>query len=281
MESPQELERLEAALVQAGRILAPAQTPDYSTRVVALLEQERSIPMGGTLFGGFRIRWAWVAFAAVLLSLALVLAFPDTREALAQLLGLRTIRIVPATPTLTATATLPRVPSATTGAGLATAPAGTPTRSVTPSSLTQCCETTLGDAQMRSQFKLLLPPTPAPSRVYFQELADFGGAEQVILVFGNPSAPEFTLYEATDFLYGKIISGGTVIEETQVRGQRALWLTGAPHLLVVLDANGRPQWESDRTVNVNTLAWEVGNVTYRVETNRSKEAAIRFAESLQ
>lgn len=259
MEPRQELDKLENALVYAGRVLAPARTPDFSARVLTDLRQQAKSTRG-TPLGRARVRWAGAALAAALLALVLVLLFPDTREALAQLLGLRTVRIIPITPTLTATA----------GAGPATATA--------PSA--QCCPTTLEDARARTRFKLLLPPE-VPSRVYFQDLKDFGGAQQVILVFGNPDAPRFTLYEATNFLYGKIVSGGTVVEETKVNGQRALWLTGAPHLLVRLDANGRPQAQSERTVNVNTLAWEIGNVTYRLETSFDKEEAVRIAESLR
>jgi hypothetical protein len=176
------------------------------------------------------------------------------------------------TPTPTPTITVTPNPSMT--------PVPTPSPTLTPILRAQCCETTLADARTRAKFKILLPPTESPTRMYLQNLPNFGNAQQVILVFGDPNTPRFTLYEATNFLYGKMVGGGTMIEELQVSGQRALWLSGAPHLLVYLDANGQPQFGSERSVSANTLAWEIGDVTYRLETNASKEEAIRFAESL-
>lgn len=259
----EDLDRLEQALVRAGKMMAYPATPSLAPRVSAELQAERH-PRAR-----FASRPVYVAALAILLAFALLIAFPEAREALAQILGLRTVRIISVTPTATL--------AATPTPGIRSTPV--PTR--TPAAFVQCCETTLADAQARTQFKLLVPSTEAPSQVYFQELKNLSDSQQVILLFGDPSAPQFTLYEATGFLYGKIVSGGTVIEETQVRGQRALWLAGAPHLLVYLDANGQPQFQSERTVNANTLAWEIGNVTYRVETNATKDAAIRFAESLQ
>lgn len=206
-------------------------------------------------------RLALAALAALVIAVSLLIAFPETREALAQLLGLRTIRIIPVTPTPTA----PLIPTPTPQAGKI-----------------QCCETTLADAQARARFKILLPPGEIPSRVHFQELPSFGpGGQQAILIFGDPSAPRFMLFEATDFLYGKLVSGGTVVEETRVKQERALWLTGAPHLLVYLDARAQAQFDTERTVYANTLAWEIGDVTYRLESDLAKEAAVRLAESLQ
>jgi hypothetical protein len=112
--------------------------------------------------------------------------------------------------------------------------------------------------------------------------------QQAVLIFGDPEQPRFVLYQATRMLYEKMIRGGdrgTAITETQVSGQRALWLTGAPHVLVTLDQNGQPVLDFERPVNANTLIWETGDrdtgVTYRLETPLSLEEAIEFAESLR
>ncbi len=267
MEERSEFQNLEELLARAGKSIAYPATPALATRVRAQLESQS------------RQRRAWVprrAFAlavAIVLAITLLLAFPETREALAQLLGLRTIRIIPVTPTPTLTNLFP-TPLLGGEAG------ATPAQILTARA--QCCETTLAEAQEKSKFKILLPSSQTPSRVYLQMIPDFGsGAQQVILVFGDPNASQFVLYQATNFLYGKIVSGGTVISEAQVKGQRALWFTGAPHLLVYLDSNNRIRFESERVVNLNTLAWESGDVTYRLETTMSKEDAIRIAESLQ
>lgn len=260
MEERNEFQNLEVLLMRSGKSIAYPATPPFAARVSARLAADSPL------------RFAWAPRRAFLLAIAIVAAivllleFPETREALAQLLGLRTIRIIPATPTSTLISPSSIVlPSPTSGEVRA-----------------QCCETTLAEAQAKSRFKILLPPSQTPSRVYLQSIPDFGNdAQQVILVFGDLKTPQFLLYQATNFLYGKIVSGGTQISETRVKGQRALWLTGAPHLLVYLDSNNRIRFESERVVNLNTLGWESGDLTYRLETILSREDAIRIAESLR
>jgi hypothetical protein len=155
---------------------------------------------------------------------------------------------------------------------------GTPTPTPTITSLSQCCETTLADARRRARFKILLPPSPAPSRVYFQEVQD---GQQLILIFGDPNAPRFTLYESTLVMYQKGINPGTFLAETEVKGARAVWLSGAEHVVVLLDASGERRIDTERVVNANTLAWEIGDVTYRIETTLSRDQAVQLAESLQ
>jgi len=169
---------------------------------------------------------------------------PETRNAIAQLLGLRSIQIILLTPT-----PVPARPVNET-ARPAVAPSPTPRA--------QCCQTTLTAAQARARFKLLLPPDQSPSGVYLQEL--LGDGQQVVLVFGDPGAPTFTLYEAHSFLYQKVVNfgkgvgPGTIIAETKVHDMRALWLTGDAHILVTLDARGNPIPDSQRVVDANTLA---------------------------
>ena len=266
MDSENDFEKLEEVLVRAGKTIGYPATPSLGLRVRAELQT----PSARRAFELPRL--VWTVAIAVVLAIALLLAFPETREALAQIFGLRTIQIIPITPTATVSP-LPTQTNATS----------TPTILPSPSPFAQCCETTLDDARAKSNFPIRLPPSPPPSLVFLQKIPDFGtlNPQQVILVFGDPNHPQFTLYEATDFLYGKLVSGGTVIEETRVDGARALWLEGAPHLVVYLESHGVPRPNTERPVNANTLAWEIGSVTYRLETNTSKEEAIRFAESLR
>lgn len=264
-----EFQKLEQALIDAGRAIEYPRTSDLAARVRAELNDElrRERPR---LPAGARLRPVWLVALAIIAALALLLIIPETREAIAQLLGLRTIRIIETTPT-------PLPPAAT--------PAPTSTPGVVP--FKQCCESTLAEAQQRADFKLLLP-NEEPSRVFFQDQVFGRGSEpqQVVLVFGDPDRPRFVLYEAHYWLYEKTLTRrGTVISETQVNGQRALWLTGEPHLLVTLDRSGQPQIDFERPVNANTLIWEVrrpdNEVTYRLETALSLAEAIEFAESLR
>ena len=268
-----EFQKLEQALIDAGRVIEYPRTPDLATRVRTQLNGELrhewprqpDRPLG-------RWRPAFVVVLAIIAALALLLIIPETREAIAQLLGLRAIRIIETTPT-------PPPSPATLRP--------TPTLGVVP--FKQCCESTLAEAQQRADFRLLLPPDAEPARVFFQDQAFGPGSEpqQVVMVFGDPDRPRFVLYQATRYLYGKMVprDSGTVITETQVSGQRALWLTGAPHVLVTLDRYGEPVLGLERPVNANTLIWETGDidtgVTYRLETALSLAEAIEFAESLR
>ena len=293
---------LELALVQAGRAIAYPPTPPIAARVAQSLAATPMRPAPRTARTPWWRAWAWPRrrlvgslVVALFLTLCLLLAFPNTREAIAQFFGLNTIRIFPITPTPTATSTptaqIAPTPVGASGAQLVITPQPTTTPSATPTPAprAQCCETTLADAQARAQFKLLLPPNQPPSRAHLQQI--FDPFQQVILIFGDPASPTFTLYQAHNAAYGKFVpfgkgvDAGTIIETLRVRGQPAFWMTGAPHLLVYLDARGTPVPESARTVDVNTLAWEALNgrdsLTYRIETKLSKEEAIRFAESLR
>ena len=266
-----EFQKLEQALIDAGRVIEYPPTPNLAALVRAELNGELRRDRSRQPDRA-RLRPAFIVALAVLAAIALLLIIPETRDAIAQLLGLRTIRLIEATPT-------PLPPEAT--------PAPTPTLGVVP--FKQCCESTLAEAQQRADFDLLLPPDEDPSRVYFQDQVFGRGSkpQQVVLVFGDPDQPRFILYQATRFLYGKVVprEGGTVITETQVSGQRALWLTGAPHILVTLDRNGAPLLDFERPVNANTLIWETGDidtgVTYRLETSLRLDEAIAFAESLR
>lgn len=269
-----EFQKLEQALIEAGRAIEYPPVPNLAARVRRDLNPDRSRQPDRA-----RPRPAFVIALAMLAAIALLLIIPETREAIAQLLGLRTIRIIETTPPPQ------QIPLTATPARTTPVPSATP--GVVP--FKQCCETTLAEAQQRADFELLLPPDEQPTRVFFQDQVFGRGSEpqQVVLVFGDPDRPRYILYQATRFLYAKVVprDGGTVITATQVSGQRALWLTGAPHILVTLDQNGDPLLDVERPVNANTLIWETGDfdtgVTYRLETALSLEEARAFAETLR
>jgi hypothetical protein len=265
---------LEQALIDAGRSIEYPAMPDIAARVRIRLQADRSRrPMRLQ----FRLRPALIVAAVIVIVLAALIAIPETREAIAQLLGLRTIHIIEVTPT-------PTIAHAT--------PRPTPTPGVVP--FRQCCPTTLAEAQRKARFKILLPPDEQPAQVFFQDqiMGPGSDAQQLVLVFGDPQTPRLVLYEAQSWVYEKMVGvfakqvgSGTVLTETQVSGQRALWITGAPHILVTLDQSGKPILDTERPVNANTLAWEAGTIdngiTYRLETAISLEEAIKFAESLK
>lgn len=282
-----EFQKLEEALIEAGHALEYPRTPQLAARVrtelAGQLSPERPRRLDRTRLHPVR----WVALA-VIAALALLLIIPETREAIAQLLGLRTIRIIEATPTPTTRQDPTPQEMPLTATPVRTTPDPSPTPGVVP--FKQCCPSTLAEAQQKARFKILGPPAELPTQVFFQDQIFGRGSapQQVVLVFGDPDRPRFVLYQATRLLYGKVISRGdtgTVITETQVSHQRALWLSGAPHILVTFDRDGEPLLDFERPVNANTLIWETGDpdtgVTYRLETSLSLAEAIEFAESLR
>ena len=80
--------------------------------------------------------------------------------------------------------------------------------------------------------------------------------------------------------FEKILGQGTTIATVKVGGVSGYWISGAPHEIVFVDANGRPVFESRRSVG-DTLLWARGDVTYRLESGLDEAAAIALAESLR
>ena len=282
-----EFERLENALVRAGREMEYPETPALAARVRNELTRD-ALPRAVVPTRN----WARILIplaAAIVLALALLLAIPNARDAVAQFLGLRGLRIFYVTPPPTAAPTMSPRPTDLSARATNTP---TPRATATPTikSFTLCCETTLADAQKRARFRLLAPRGEMPSKVYYQRI--FAEGEQVVMVFGDPENPRFTLYQAQRWIYGKMVgdlygkglSSQTVIGETFFDGHRALWFSGAPHIVMMLDASGKPIYETQRDVDANTLAWEIGDsdlgIIYRLETKASLRDATRFAESL-
>lgn len=277
-----EFEKLERALLRAGREMEYPATPAIAARVRDELLQAPTAPARNWQ------RLLVPIAVAIVLALVLLLALPTARDAVGQFLGLRGLQIFYLTPTPEPTKTHTPAPTLAGMAATRTAPAATPrptmTRSLNP--VEQCCETTLEEAVRRASFDLLLPPGQMPSRVFYQRIFEDG--EQVIMVFGDPENPEFTLYQAHRWVYGKIIAKGltgqTTLDETEVNGERALWFSGAPHVLVTMDRLGRQNFDVARTVDANTLVWETGDldrgVIYRVETRATLQEARDFAQAL-
>ncbi len=278
-----EFQKLEQALVRAGREFNFPATPAIVSRVRFDLTQNTPAPNPSASHPWWRVLMP-VAIALIL-AFVLLFAFPNTRDAIGQFLGLRGLQIFYATPTPAASpTTVSAAISATPSPARTITPRPSSTPTVEPFAL--CCETTLQDAVLRSSFPLLMPPNMTPSKIYYQNIFDTG--EQVVMLFGDPENPDFTLYQAHRFIYGKIIGkmmgGATVLAETTINSERAYWFSGAPHVVMFLDPNGRPVYSSRRVVDANTLVWETGEldlgIIYRIETNKSLDDAQAIAVSL-
>ena len=79
--------------------------------------------------------------------------------------------------------------------------------------------------------------------------------------------------------YEKVAGSGTTVEAVRVGGHPGYWLAGEPHTLFYIDADGRSIDEHRQAVG-QTLIWSDGDLTFRLETQGSKEEAIALGESI-
>ena len=124
---------------------------------------------------------------------------------------------------------------------------------------------------------------------FMAESADVlsGPGQQVILVYGPRSdigpvpedgEPLLTLFQfGAEGVFQKQIFPDTLIEELEVAGLPMLWFEGAAHILKYQDPDGSERVELERIVNRNTLAWELDDVTYRIETILPRETVVGIA----
>jgi hypothetical protein len=139
--------------------------------------------------------------------------------------------------------------------------------------------TTLADAQSKVPYSILLPEYPsdlgAPDHVYIQNM----DGPMVILVWLDPAQSKeilMSLHFIPDGSWAVKKFEPTVIEETQVNGEYAIWTTG-PYPMYF--SNGDLQFR--RMVTGHVLIWAGEDVTYRLESDLSLEEAVRIAESLK
>jgi hypothetical protein len=80
---------------------------------------------------------------------------------------------------------------------------------------------------------------------------------------------------------GKAIGPDTTLEAVPLSsGNAAYWLAGQPHQFFYRDTAGNMQPETLRLAG-NTLLWEAGGVTYRLEAQVTREEAVRIASTIR
>jgi hypothetical protein len=84
--------------------------------------------------------------------------------------------------------------------------------------------------------------------------------------------------EVGDGFFTKIVDLGTTVRLVLVDGERAYWLSGAPHFFFYESPTGRV--EDPRRWVGDALLWVDGPITYRLETALGPERAIEIAESV-
>jgi hypothetical protein len=142
-------------------------------------------------------------------------------------------------------------------------------------------EMSLARARARVSFPVLVPRRyQEPSHVIFYGSDPPGG--QVTLVYGSLERPRLLVTEflgmRVEGVFDKKAGRRTAVEQVRVGGGPGIWLGGAKHQFSFLDEGGMTRAYETRLAG-NTLVWERGGLTLRLEGDLSKPAAIRLAES--
>jgi hypothetical protein len=256
----------------AGRLDVPE--ADLADAVRAAIEA-RLQPRAAVARPRRRLLTRLALAAAVVLAVALALS-PQAREAIAEriLQGVQILRIAAPTPT--------------------SAPPG-PTATAEPLALRLGLgrRVSLDDAATKADFPILLPESPLlgpPDEVY---VASTSGGNRVSLVYGErdglPAATEtgvaalVTQFEGdvSDDVVRKGLPPETTVELLDVDGGRAIWIEGAPHFVYVYRAPDGEFHEDRGRLAGNTLLWERGDMTLRLEAEVDRETALRLAGSVR
>jgi len=240
---------LERALTVLGREVDVPEAPDLAVVVLARLERG---PRPRT-----RRRLALAVAFVVLAALAATLAIPEARSAFFRVfeIGGERIELVDE---------LPAVAPAPTELDL---------------ELVLGERVTLDKARGEAGFDLR-ELDEVPDRVYLGSRGTvwflFGTPERVRLLVAQTPRHSF----AQDFMLKKLAGAGTRIEPVAVSGSPGLFLSGEPHVVLLLDSEGQVVDESARLAQ-QVLVWENDGVAYRLEGDFDKEKALRLARALR
>lgn len=252
-----ELDRLEARLTALADAVVFPPTPELTAAVRSRLEPRR----------GSQRRWLWALAAALLLAVAGgVAALPQARETIAGWLGIKGVNIQ-------------RVEHPPTPSARPSGPIGTRLGLGQPE--------TLAEAERLAGFKIQVPADlGAPDEVFYR--SDAGAV--TLVYYPRPGLPEasqtgagalVTVLKASleGPILNKAIGPGTQLQQTNVAGTPAYWLSGSPHDVFYSDSRGVFREDTLRLAT-NTLLWQRGELTYRLEATIDLDAARNIAASV-
>ena len=137
----------------------------------------------------------------------------------------------------------------------------------------------LAEARRRAGFDLL-ELEEHPDAVYL------GSRDTVWFLYGEPDAVRLLVAQTPDtevdepFVFKKLAESGTQVERASVRGEPAYFVSGEPHLVMLLDEFGLEIPESVRLAR-NVLLWEEEGRTVRLEGDLTLADALELAESMR
>ena len=240
---------LERDLTLLGSAIEFPPTPLLAQRVQARIAAE---PRERPRWEGRRL--ALVALAAVLVAIAIAFAVPPARSALLRWFGLSGVRI----------RRVDELPQ-------------TPVRG----KLFLGRHLSLADARHTVAYRLRVPAKASHPRAVYLRSYPPGGA--VSFLYGSPRRPRLLMMQfeanASPFIE-KVVATGTRVERVRVNGHRGYWLSGGRHFFIYIGRDGQTDEESLRLAG-NTLLWEDGPLTLRLEGKLTKDEALAIARSVR
>lgn len=243
---------LERELRDLGRALDWPAAPNLAPAVRARIAEPR------TSFAWRRVLVVAAVVGAVAVGAAM--AVPGARTAILDWLGLRGT-------TIERVETLPPTPTV-------------------PDELGVGEQTTLADARKRAGFDV---PDPAETSLGEPDEVRFDSANgQVAFIWRKTDGSIETLLtvfraDVDRTFIRKWVDAGTPLEPVTVDGAPGVWIGGslehAPHSFVYERPDGQFREETFRLAGA-TLLWEDGDLTWRLEGDRTRAEAIRIAEAL-
>lgn len=254
----------EALRALGSRVVYPP-APDLAARVRRELEANPTAPRETWWTPLFQRRKLVTLAATVILLAALVVAaIPDARTTVAGWLGLPGVTIIES----------PAVESPRIGRFFLV---GVPR--------------TLDHAREEAEFNVLVPTLPGledPDEVWFDVNAVGGAVSFVYYPTAEIPEAEETgagllisqfLGELNPNMYGKGVGPGVSLETISINGEFGLWIEGDPHNFSYTDPSGDTKSRPTRLAG-NTLLWQQGDLTLRLESALDRDSAIAIAESM-
>ncbi|MHB8508098.1 MAG: hypothetical protein ACYDGR_05535 [Candidatus Dormibacteria bacterium] len=265
---------LESALRAAGRGLAYPPTPNLGPAVVATVG---ALPARAP-------RRAWrpgrsgFAVALAILAAVATLLVPQARDTVAGWLHLRGLRVE----------TVPRgtLPSPSAPGS----PAAGDLRDQLDRRLDLRGRVTLARARAAGFATALPASLAAPDRVYLETTPL--GSQVSLLYYPSANLPPSTdpgvgllltvtrTTLETAFIRKFVEGDNTTIDIVRVHGADAVWIGGHPHA-VFLSAPGGDLNAAALRLAGNTLVWQQGDLTFRLEAGLDRTAAVALADSFQ
>jgi hypothetical protein len=130
--------------------------------------------------------------------------------------------------------------------------------------------TSLDDARQFVSYHVLTSSLlGTPSEVHVR-------GDQVAFVYPH----KLVVMQTQGTLFMKEVGSRTHVHQFELDGGSAIWITGAPHFFAYVGASGAP-----RPINLylagNTLLWQRGDLTIRIEGKLTRAQALAVARSLR